>query len=48
MIKEKSLRIRLSEEDFKRLQDYANHKDVPMSQIIRDYIRRLPRPEKPS
>jgi hypothetical protein len=48
MDKEKTLRVRLSEMDFNRLQDYARRKDIPMSQIIRDYIRRLPKEEKPS
>jgi predicted DNA binding CopG/RHH family protein len=43
MTKEKSIRVRLSDEDFERLKKYATKKDVPMSQIIRDYIRKLPK-----
>ncbi|ACK71545.1 CopG domain protein DNA-binding domain protein [Gloeothece citriformis PCC 7424] len=43
MTKEKSIRVRLSDKDFERLKKYAAKKDVSMSQIIRDYIKRLPK-----
>jgi hypothetical protein len=44
MNKEKMLRVRLSDEDFARLEAYARSKDWAMSQVIREYIKRLPKP----
>lgn len=46
MVKEKRLQIRLSDEDFARLEAYARQKDVSMAQILRDYIKRLPKSKK--
>jgi predicted DNA-binding protein len=45
MLKEKRLEIRLSDDDFARLEAYANHKDVSMAQVLREYIKRLPKPQ---
>ena len=39
------LRVRLPAEELERLRQYATSKGWPMSQVIRDYIRRLPRPD---
>jgi predicted DNA-binding protein len=44
MSKEKMLRVRLSDEDFARLEAYAKSKDWAMSQVVREYIKRLPKP----
>ncbi|MBW4486680.1 MAG: ribbon-helix-helix protein, CopG family [Trichocoleus desertorum ATA4-8-CV12] len=44
MPKEKRLEIRLNDEDFARLEAYAKGKDVSMAQILREYIKRLPKP----
>jgi predicted DNA-binding protein len=44
MAKEKRLQIRLSNEDFAKLDAYAKQKDVSMAQILREYIKRLPQP----
>ncbi|QYO62423.1 hypothetical protein [Leptolyngbya sp. 7M] len=46
MSKEKMLRVRLSNEDFARLEAYAKSKDKALSQVIREYIKRLPKPEE--
>jgi predicted DNA-binding protein len=46
MPREKTLRVRLSEEEFDRLKDYADDTNRLVSEVIRDYIKRLPR--KPS
>jgi predicted DNA-binding protein len=44
MLKEKRLEIRLSDEDFARLERYAKQKDISMAQVLREYIKRLPKP----
>ena len=43
MARDKLLRVRLSEEEFNWLRDYAESKDRQISEVIRDYIKRLPR-----
>ena len=43
MARNKLLRVRLSEEEFNWLKDYAESKDRQISEVIRDYIKRLPR-----
>ena len=43
MTREKTLRVRLDEKEWEKLQSYADSKGVGMSHIIRDYIRRLPK-----
>jgi hypothetical protein len=42
MQKEKRLQIRMSEEDFARLEAYANRKDISMAQVLREHIKKLP------
>ena len=44
MLKEKRLEIRLAAEDFARLEAYAKQKDVSMAQILRESLKRLPKP----
>ncbi len=48
MATDKSLRIRVDNEEFERLKNYAESKKVTMSHIIRQYIRRLPNPKTDS
>jgi predicted DNA-binding protein len=43
MTRDKRLEIRLSEEDYRRLEAYANRKDISMAKVLRDYIKRLPK-----
>jgi predicted DNA-binding protein len=45
MTKEKRLQIRMSEEDYAKLEAYAKQKDVSMAQVLREYIKRLPKPQ---
>jgi predicted DNA-binding protein len=45
MIKERRLQIRLSDEDYVKLENYAKQKDVSMAQVLREYIKRLPKPQ---
>ncbi len=43
MARDKILRVRLSDEEWERLKDYAESKDYTLTEVIRDYIKRLPR-----
>jgi predicted DNA-binding protein len=43
MSREKTLRVRLSEEEFDRLKAYAEETNRLISEVIRDYIKRLPK-----
>jgi len=45
MTKEKRMQIRMSDEDYAKLEDFARQKDVSMAQVLRDYIKRLPTPK---
>ncbi|MBV9389810.1 MAG: hypothetical protein JOZ78_25585 [Chroococcidiopsidaceae cyanobacterium CP_BM_ER_R8_30] len=45
MSKEKRLQIRLSDEDYNRLESFAKQKDISMAQVLREYIKRLPLPK---
>lgn len=40
--KTRKLVVRLSEEDYEKLERYAAEVDIPMSQVIRQYIKELP------
>ncbi len=42
MTRNKILRVRLSQEEWTRLESYANSKDYTLSEVIRDYIKQLP------
>ena len=43
MARDKMLRVLLNTEEFDRLKDYADATDRKMSEVIRDYIKRLPK-----
>ncbi len=43
MTREKLLRVRLSDEEYERLKDYADATNRQISEVIRDYIKRLPK-----
>jgi hypothetical protein len=43
MSREKMLRVRLSEKEFEILKEYAQSTDRQVSEVVRDYIKRLPR-----
>jgi predicted DNA-binding protein len=43
MSRDKLLRVRLSEEEYERIKDYAESTNRQISEVIRDYIKRLPR-----
>ena len=43
MPREKLLRVRLSDEEYQWLQTYAKSTSRQISEVIRDYIKRLPR-----
>jgi len=42
MTKDRRLQIRLSEEEYRKLESRAKQKDTSMAQVVREYIRRLP------
>ena len=42
------LRVRLTEQEKERLQAEADRRKVSMSEVIQDYCKRLPRPDKPN
>jgi hypothetical protein len=44
-MKEKSLRFRRSERRYNKLRLYANSKEKTMTQLIEDWIDRLPAPQ---
>ena len=41
MAREKILRVRLSKEEWLKLEQYAKSKDYTLSEVIRDYIKSL-------
>ena len=43
MAREKSIKVRLTEEEFERINLYAKSKGFSVSEVIRDYIKRLPK-----
>ncbi|WP_156481671.1 MULTISPECIES: ribbon-helix-helix protein, CopG family [unclassified Anabaena] len=43
MPREKTLRVRLSEEELERLKNYADDTNRMVSEVIRDYIKKLPK-----
>jgi hypothetical protein len=45
MEKDKKLFVRLTSYEFEKLQDFADNRGVTMSHVIREYIRRLPKPK---
>lgn len=47
MARQKVYNLRLSDEEWERLKSYADSKQVTPAEIIRDYIKRLPRHSSP-
>ncbi|MGB3206030.1 MAG: DUF6290 family protein [Crinalium sp.] len=43
MTREKSIKVRLTEEEFESINLYAKSKGFSVSEVIRDYIKRLPK-----
>jgi predicted DNA-binding protein len=43
MAREEQLKVRLTKEEMERLEAYAKSKGYSKSEVIRDYIKRLPR-----
>jgi len=43
MARDKSIKIRLTEEEFEQINLYAKSKGFSVSEVIRDYIKRLPK-----
>jgi predicted DNA binding CopG/RHH family protein len=43
MARDKSIKIRLTEDELERIQAYAESKGFSVSEVIRDYIKRLPK-----
>ncbi|XWK88136.1 MAG: ribbon-helix-helix protein, CopG family [Phormidium sp.] len=43
MARDKSIKVRLTEEEFERISVYAKSKGFSVSEVIRDYIKRLPK-----
>jgi hypothetical protein len=43
MARQNVFNLRLSDAEFQRLKDYAESKEVSPAEILRDYIKRLPR-----
>jgi len=41
-LKERLVRVRLSEHEFQKLNAYADKHEVTVSHVVREYLRRLP------
>ncbi len=44
MSRDKFIKIRLSEQEHKRLKAFSEAQGVPMSEILRDFVKQLPTP----
>lgn len=44
MPRDKTLRVRLNQREFDKIQLLAQQHDVPMSEVVRDLIKQLPEP----
>lgn len=45
MVREKSIKIRLTEEEFEKIVFHSKSKGFSVSEVIRDYIKSLPKTE---
>lgn len=43
MAREKSIKVRLTDEEFGQVAVYAKSKGISISEVIRDYIKQLPK-----
>jgi hypothetical protein len=48
MARDYMLRIRLNKQELERLKVAAQTRQVSMSELIRDYIKRMPKPQEKS
>ncbi|MBO3463105.1 hypothetical protein G7B40_020470 [Aetokthonos hydrillicola Thurmond2011] len=46
MTRKYMLRVRLTEQEKERLQAEADRRAVSMSEVVQDYCKRLPKPDK--
>lgn len=46
MARDYMLRIRLNSQELDRLKAEAERRELSMSEVIRDYIKRMPKPKK--
>ncbi len=44
MPRDKTLRVRLNQREFDKIQLLAQQHDIPMSEVVRDLIKQLPEP----
>ncbi len=42
MARDKTFRVRLTQQEFEKLERNARHRDISSAEFIRDYIKRLP------
>ncbi len=47
MVRDKILRVRLSDDEWERLESFAHSKSHTLTEVIRDYIKRLPKKDSP-
>lgn len=45
MARQKRFQVRLNEDEWLRLHTEADRRNVSMSEVIQDYIKRLPKPK---
>lgn len=45
MTRDKFLRVRLNQREFEKLKAVAKEQDVPISEVVRDLIKKLPDPK---
>ncbi|MGH2414914.1 MAG: DNA-binding protein [Microcystaceae cyanobacterium] len=43
MTRSKVYNLRLSEEEWNRLKNYAESKEISPAEVLRDYVKRLPK-----
>lgn len=41
-IADKVLTVRMTQKEYEKLQRYADRKEISMSRVVKDYIKRLP------
>lgn len=46
MARQKRFQVRLNDDEWLRLHEEANRRNVSMSEVIQDYIKRLPKPKR--
>lgn len=46
MTRDRRINIRVTQEEFEQINDYAETKGYSVSEVIRDYIKRLPKQKR--